>query len=123
MSASYQSQSAIGNARSNTTQDSLPDVRWLLGLLAAMAVALLLRLHCLRFTYLFLDESATIWSISGGSYGEMLRRALHWTASGPLFLLCYRLSCDLVGNVVLGVKLPGIICGTIGVWAVWWSCR
>jgi uncharacterized membrane protein len=93
------------------------------GLVAAMGIACMLRLHCLYFRYLFLDECGTIWAIAGGSYKEMLDRSLHWTASGPLFVLCYRLSCDLVGDVVLGVKLPGIVCGTLSVWAVWWSAR
>lgn len=93
------------------------------GLAVAMGIACVLRLHCLYFRYLFLDECGTIWAIAGGSYKEMLDRALHWTASGPLFVLCYRLSCDLVGNIVLGVKLPGILCGTLEVWAVWWSAR
>jgi hypothetical protein len=92
-------------------------------LFAAMAIACVLRLHCLHFRYLFLDECGTIWAISGASYKEMLARSLHWTASGPLFVLCYRMCSDLVGDVVLGVKLPGIICGTLGVWAVWWATR
>ena len=98
-------------------------VRPSLVLTAAIVVALVLRVHCLIFPYLWLDEYVTLWSISGASYGEMLDRALHWTASGPLFVLCYRASCDLVGNVDWGVKLPGVIGGTATVWVAWWLVR
>src|SRR3989442_12956037 len=82
-------------------------------LLRALAVGLLVRLHCLRFTYLFLDEFVTLWSIGGENYAEMLSRARRWTASGPLFVLCYRLSCDLAGDRVWGLKVPGILAGVL----------
>jgi hypothetical protein len=92
--------------------------RWLA---AAIIVGLAVRLHCLFFPCLWLDEYVTLWSIGGGSYAEMLDRALRWTASGPLFVLSYRLSCDLVGDVEWGLKLPGVLCGTASVWAAWWT--
>jgi hypothetical protein len=85
-------------------------------------VGLVLRVHCLRDPYLWLDEFTTLWAIDGHSYWQMLDRALHWTAHGPLFLLSYRLSCDLAGPV-WGLKLPGVICGTAGVLAAWWTAR
>jgi hypothetical protein len=91
---------------------------WLAG---ALFIGLLLRVHCLVYPYLWLDEYVTLWSIGGGSYGEMLDRAQRWTASGPLFVLCYRASCDLVGNVDWGLKLPGVIGGTAAIWVSWWT--
>src|SRR5262245_45544132 len=77
-------------------------------LAGALIIGFALRLHCLAFPYLWLDEYVTLWSIGGSSYAEMLDRSMHWTASGPLFVLCYRLSLDVVGNVEWGIKLPGI---------------
>jgi hypothetical protein len=92
-------------------------------LLAASAVAMALRLHCLWYRYLWLDEFVTLWSIGGGGYGAMLDRALHWTASGPLFALSYRLSCDVLGDLVWGLKVPSLICGILAVWTAWWATR
>ena len=94
--------------------------RWLI---AAVVVALLLRLHCLFFPYLWLDEYVTLWSIGGSTYAEMFERAIYWTASAPLFVLCYRMSWDLVGNAEWGMKLPGIFAGTLNVVAMWWAVR
>jgi hypothetical protein len=90
-------------------------------LVAAIVAGLALRLHCLINPYLWLDEYVTLWSIGGGSYRQMLDRASEWTASGPLFVLCYRASCDLTGNIDIGLKLPGVIAGTIAIWVAWWS--
>ncbi len=92
-------------------------------LFAALAVGLLLRLHCLIFPYLWLDEYVTLWSIGGATYAEMLDRSLHWTASAPLFVMSYRLTCDLVGDAELGVKLPGVVGGVLTIWAAWWTAR
>jgi hypothetical protein len=89
----------------------------------AIVLGLLLRVHCLLFPYLWLDEYVTLWSIGGETYGEMLRRSMQWTASSPLFVLVYRASCDLVGNIDLGLKLPGVIGGTIAIWVTWWTAR
>ncbi|GEM_PF-4400917 len=89
----------------------------------AIVAALLLRIHCLFVPYLWLDEYVTLWSIGGATYGEMLSRATRWTASGPIFVLLYRASCDLAGDVELGLKLPGIVLGTFAVWLAWWTTR
>ena len=94
-----------------------------LGLSAAMVVAFLLRMHCLIYPYLWLDEYVTLWSIGGATYAEMLDRTLHWTANGPLFVLCYRAFGDLVSNVELGLKLPGVLFGTMSVLVAWWAAR
>lgn len=90
---------------------------------SAMVVGLFLRIHCLFHPYLWLDEYVTLWSIRGATYAQMLERSAQWTASGPLFVLCYRISCDLVGDVELGLKLPGVIGGTAAIWMAWWSAR
>src|SRR5262245_12757291 len=106
----------------------LPDLRsaitsayfWLAG---ALFIGLLLRVHCLLHPYLWLDEYVTLWSIGGSTYGQMLQRAHEWTASGPLFVLTYRLSCDLLGNVDSGLKFPSVLAGTAAIWVTWWVAR
>ncbi len=92
-------------------------------LAAAIAVGALLRCHALRFSYLWLDEFVTLWSIGGAGYRDMLDRALHWTGSGPLFVLCYRATRDVLGPSDAAIKLPGIVTGTLAIWAAWWAAR
>lgn len=116
-------QPAARNLQSETSDHSPPGTRTTLWLVAAVIVALLLRVHCLIYPYLWLDEFVTLWSIGGATYGKMLDRSLHWTASGPLFVLCYRVSLDLVGDAEWGLKLPGVLFGTFSVWAAWWTTR
>ena len=66
MTAFSNPQSAIRNPQSSTTHHS-PLTTHSLCLLAAMVVALLLRLHCLLCNRsLWLDEFVTLWSIGGG---------------------------------------------------------
>jgi uncharacterized membrane protein len=93
---------------------------WLCG---AVVVGFLLRVHCLLFPYLWLDEYVTLWSIGGETYSEMLRRSTQWTASGPLFVLSYRASVDIFQNIEWGLKLPGVVGGTIAIWVAWWASR
>ena len=94
-----------------------------LALLTAILVGLLLRTHCLFHPYLWLDEYVTLWGIEGSNYTAMFQRSLHWTTNGPLFVLLYRVAVDLAGTYDLGLKLPGMIAGTVAIWAVWWTAR
>jgi uncharacterized membrane protein len=91
--------------------------------LAATLAALLLRLHCLYFDYLWLDEFVTLWSLQGANLAEMLDRSLRWTAHGPLFVLSFRGSLALAGDPIWGLKLPVILCGSACVGLTWWATR
>ena len=123
MSSPSGSKSVAHQLEFATTDPQPTSPRTTLWLAAAIIVGLLLRVHCLFYPYLWLDEFVTLWSIGGATYGTMLDRSLHWTASGPLFVLCYRVSLDLVGDVEWGLKLPGVILGTFTVWAASWTAR